>query len=489
MKFLLRTATALSLTLSLVQPAFADSETEALRAQIKALETRLDQLEKKQKQAPQKVAAPAAPAATKSVDQRLAIVERNQELAQEDAKTKAATNPKLEIGSKGIAVTSADSQYSVRMRAYGQFDNRTFFDSGNTGATSAFLTRALRPIMEAKMTDYFNARVMMDFGQSNAGNTRLLDAYGEFHPLPGNDIINLRAGEMKVPVGLERWQAEQEILFTERGMTTNLVPFRDIGVALYGQLIPDQLEYYAGVVNGASDLQVMSTDNDSNKDFAGRIMAHPLTWSGVHALEGLAVGVAGTYGVHQGTTSSPGLTTGYLTTGQRAFFTYTPSAGTVFANGNTWRANPQLMYYNGPLGMFGEYVLESQDVAKGTSNRVLRNQAWEGVATYVLTGEDASFDGVKPAHNFDPAKGEWGAFELVSRYSQLNIDKNTFPTFANISTSAKKAQEAVIGGTWYFNPSVKLNLDYSFDWFDGGRAGGLDREDERVLMTRAQLRF
>src|SRR5258708_4393273 len=80
-----------------------------------------------------------------------------------------------------------------------------------------FLIRSMRPIVDAKMTDYFNARVMMDFGR---GQSTLLDTYGDFHPLPGNDIVNLRAGEFKAPVGLERWQSEQDVLFTERGMTT-----------------------------------------------------------------------------------------------------------------------------------------------------------------------------------------------------------------------------------------------------------------------------
>ena len=268
------------------------------------------------------------------------------------------------------------------------------------------------------MTDYFNARFMMDFGK---GQTTLLDAYGDFHPMPGSDLANLRLGEFKAPIGLERWQNESDVLFVERGQTTNLVPYRDVGLMAYGQLIPDQLEYQLAVLNGAADLQANTgVDNDNKKDIAGRIFTHPLMWSGVHALEGIGLGVAGTYGVHQGNTAiatANGLTAGYVTTGQRTYFSYT--TGTV-ADGPQWRLNPQVMYYNRSFSLLGEYVLNSQEVLRTTHVATLENKAWEGIATYVLTGEDAAFDGVRPAHNFDPKAGEWGAFQLVGRMSELN---------------------------------------------------------------------
>ena len=46
---------------------------------------------------------------------------------------------------------------------------------------------------------------------------------------------------------------------------------------------------------------------------------------------------------------------------QRTYFTYTPAAGTVFADGPQWRVNPQLLYYNGPFGFMGEYVVNDQE--------------------------------------------------------------------------------------------------------------------------------
>src|SRR3954471_16677296 len=129
MKSKLLTAAALGALLTAFAPiydAYADAETEALRAEVKALMTRIDQLEKREKardktDATAQKAAALSPSAggNKSLEQRVSIVERNQELASDDAKAKAETNPKVEVGNgKGFTITSADKQYSFNMRGY-----------------------------------------------------------------------------------------------------------------------------------------------------------------------------------------------------------------------------------------------------------------------------------------------------------------------------------------------------------------------------------
>jgi len=474
------------LAIAIVKPAFADSETDALRAQIKALEARLDQLEKKQSSAKNNasLAAPiTAPTNKSDIEKRLNIVERKQEIAEEDQKTKAEKTPTIEVGSKGLAITSPDKQYSLRLRAYAQADTRTFQDNSNTGNVDNFLIRSARPIIEGKMTDYVSGRLMMDFGNNQ---TRLLDAYADVKPVPDSKLFALRIGKQKAPIGLERWQSEQEILFVERGMATNLVPFRDIGVSAFGEIVPNQLEYNIGVSNGSVDLGDNNGAAGDNKDVNARLFAHPFNFSGAPFLDGIGIGVAGTYGKHNGSASSPNLTAGYVTPAQSKFFTY---RSTAFADGDKWRINPQATYYNGSLGLLGEYVLSSEEVAIGANHDKLNNSAWTAVASYVLTGEDASFDGVKPNKNFDLKNGGYGAFEVLGRIGELKVDNSAFTTFADSAVSARRAREATLGATWYFNSSLKFNLNYSHTSFDGGAVAGGDREDENVIMTRTQFRF
>lgn len=459
LKFLL--ITSCLITIITPQIAFADSETEALRAQIKVLEARLDELEKK------------------TANSGVAVnVSKEAKLPNTEYKVLSKENqpqPTVEVGAKGLAVTSPDKQYSLRLRAYAQMDTRTFKNNTNASNVDNFLIRSARPILDAKMGDYVNGRIMLDFGNNQ---TRLTDAYADIKTDPDSKLLTFRLGKQKLPVGLERWQSEQETPFVERGLATNLVPFRDIGISAFGEIIPNKLEYNVGVRNGAVDLGDNNGASGDNKDFSGRIFAKPIA--------GLGIGVAGTYGNHTGTATSPNLSAGYVTIAQSKFFTYSSNS---FADGTQWRINPQITYYNGGFSALGEYVLNSQKVSKATAHDTLRNDGWTAMFGYVLTGENASFDGVTPAKNFDWKKGNYGAFEILARTGELNVDKSAFSTFSDANASAHKAQELTVGANWYFNSSLKFNVNLAHTSFDGGTTGGADRETENVLLTRTQFRF
>jgi phosphate-selective porin OprO/OprP len=321
---------------------------------------------------------------------------------------------------------------------------------------------------------------MLDYGN---GQTTLVDAYGNYNAA---DAFNVRVGKFKDPIGIERWQSEQNVLFVERGMTTNLVPYRDNGAQLYGEFIKHALEYEVALTNGAPDLVNATNNTDNDQTVTARVFAHPFYYTDNNALKGLGIGVAGSYGNRNASATAPNLTTGYVTPAQTRFFTY---ATTAFADGRQWRLNPQATYYNGPFSIIGEYVLEEQELKAGSRQAGLRNDAWEAIATYVLTGEDARFDGVVPRHDFDPKNDQWGAFELAARISQLRVDDAAFPTFASLSASAKEAQETTVGGTWYMNANIKLNLDFALTRFDGGAVNNGDRATEKAVLSRVQFRF
>ena len=48
-------------------------------------------------------------------------------------------------------------------------------------------------------------------------------------------------------------------------------------------------------------------------------------------------------------------------------------------------------------------------------------------ASYLLTGEDASYGWVKPYHPFDPRNGFWGAWEVAARISNVAAQTPTVP--------------------------------------------------------------
>jgi phosphate-selective porin OprO/OprP len=212
-------------------------------------------------------------------------------------------------------------------------------------------------------------------------------------------------------------------------------------------------------------------------------------------LAGLGFGFAASQGNFRGSLAATGLPS-YKTPGQQAnFFTYT----NTFGNGDRTRISPQAYYYYGPVGVIAEYARVSQDVTNNANlSRSLDNDAWQIAASWLVTGEDASFKGVKPKQVFDANNGGWGAWELVARYEENNIDSGAFSVvgqtrFASPVTNAKSASSWGGGVNWYLNQNVRLALNYERTSFEAGGGGTiaapLDRPDEKILFTRLQLSY
>src|SRR6185437_72405 len=106
---------------------------------------------------------------------------------------------------------------------------------------------------------------------------------------------------------------------------TDLVPNRDIGVQLGGDLAGGRINYSLGVFNGVAD--GTSSDNNPTPDFssdgkgdvAARVFLRPFLLSGDPALTGLGFGIGATY---VRATGSPATTrlAAYKTSGQQTFF-------------------------------------------------------------------------------------------------------------------------------------------------------------------------
>jgi phosphate-selective porin OprO/OprP len=417
------------------------------------------------------------------LDQQVKIIGRKQELDREAAAAKAKETPSLIAGREGVGLKSADGAFQLRFRAHLHVDSRWYADDpGPTDARDGFLLRRVRPILEGTLYEKFGFRIMPDFA---GGTTQILDAYVDANLYPG---FRIRAGKFKGPVGLERLQSPADLLFVERGFPTQLVPNRDIGVQLWGDLFHGTLTYQAGIFDGTVDGGSTDGDNNDAKDFQGRLFAQPFRNTELAPLQGLGVGFAYTAGNQIGTATSSSLPK-FLTPGQNTFFSYATGA---FADGSRNRYVPQLYYSWGPLGVLGEYVISRQEITRATNHREVSNSAWQLIASYVLTGEDASYRGVTPRRVFDLSKGDWGAFEVVARVGQLRVDDDVFlgtatTRLADPNTQARNASDYGIGLNWYLNRTYRVMVDYGQTRFTGGAENGGDRPDEKVIFTRFQL--
>ena len=427
-----------------------------------------------------------------ALEQKYKILERKAELQEEAAAEKAKTATSVSAGASGFTIRSADTNFVLRLRGYAQADARFYPDdfSGGT-ANDTFLLRRVRPILEGTLFEKYDYRVMLDFGSgasaSAANNGFLQDAYVNARLWPQ---FQIQVGKFKEPVGLERLQSGANLLFIERGHPTQLVPNRDAGIQLHGEVLGGTLSYAAGIFNGVANGGSGDFETaDDDKDVAGRIFAHPFKNTDIEPLKGLGVGVAGTIGDQEGALRT------FASPGQQRFFGYRTGVGTnagtanFVADGEHWRIAPQAYYYWGPLGLFGEYVISDQRVRRNepaaTFGRI-RNTAWQVAASYILTGEENSWKALTPRRSFNPGAGTWGAWEIAARFGQLDVDNDAFPLFANPDTSATKATSWGAGVNWHLNRNVKLNLDYEQTDFTGGTAPFLVN-GEKVVLARVQV--
>ena len=416
------------------------------------------------------------------LDQQIRVLQRLRELAADSAAAAAKSATTATAGKDGFSLKSADGRYAIRFRGYLQSDGRFFPGSDAVPATDNLLIRRARPIFEATVGRYFDFRVMPDFGGSSPV---IFDAYweGKFAPQ-----FTLRAGKFKPPVGLERLQSATDIAFAERGFPTNLVPSRDVGLQLAGDLSQGLLAYQVGVFNGAADLANGGDDLSDAKDFVARIFVQPFR---AGALRGLGLGVAGSTGKERGSTAVPGLPA-YRTPGQQAFFRYRTDAAvpanTAFADGGRTRLSPQGYFYSGPFGLLAEYALSRNEVTRAGATVELEHTAWQAAGSWFLTGENAGFRSPAPKRAFDLKEGGRGAVELVARYGELEIDEAAFPVYANSASSAQKARAWALGLNWHLSRAVKVAVNYERTTFAGGAASG-DREAENAVLTRFQTSF
>ena len=425
------------------------------------------------------------------LDERLKLLERSEEVAQEQAAERAKTTSTVTTGREGVQIRSADGATFLRLRGYVQVDGRFFTEDDVRPNTNTFVLRRVRPIFEGQVSKHFEFRFMPDFG---LGTTVIQDAWMDWK---FGSSTRLRAGKTKVPFGLERLQSALDILFVEREAVTNIAPNRDIGLMMTGEPFDGIVNWSAGVWNGVVDGGSGDADTTNGKDGSARVFVQPFLRTSSYAFRGFGLGVAATCGQNAGTPAGPGLSS-YRTPGSQVFFSYrtdatatTPAtaAGTTVANGRRRRVSPQMYWSIGRFGLLAEYARSGQEVTLGASSTDLTNEAWDAMASFLLTDDAASYKGVTPKRPFDPESHAWGAVEIVARAGTQRQDENSFPVYSNPAASAEVARDRGVGVNWYLSRNARLMLDYVETRFLGGAANGLDREDERVILDRFQISF
>ncbi len=484
MKFLKLLPTAFLMLMVIISGRVWAQEGGSIDARLKALEDKLSGLEQRvdrlsQSENPIASGTPSGDTSGDrwdALDQKLRILERKKELADEELATRQKQAPLVTAGNDGFSISSADKSNVIRFGATIQADTRFYRSDPTNSLPETFTLGKIRPILQGTVFKYIDFRIMPDFG--NGGTISLQDAYADLRFIPN---ATLRLGKAKAPLGLERLQQDTDIWFYDRGLPTDLVPNRDEGVQVYST-INNLVTYQVALTNGVTDGGSIDVDVNNGKDLVGRIFVTPFTKTSIAFLKGFGLGIAGSNGEQSGTLPS------FKTPAQNTFFSY---ASTAHAQGVRNRFSPQISYFYGPFGFMSEYVQSTQKIA-GANNvaRSITNDAWQVAGSYFLTGEAATYGRVATKRSFlFDRRGTLGGFQLTGRYMVLSVDPTVFNAgFANPNSAAQKAKAFTVGFNWYLNRFLKYTFNYEQTKYTRGATVG-NRLAEKAILGKLQVAF
>lgn len=125
----------------------------------------------------------------------------------------------------------------------------------------------------------------------------------------------------------------------------------------------------------------------------------------------------------------------------------------------------ELAYVTGPFSLQGEYMSLESDGQAGDAHAEIDDDEVTRIrsdidmtgyyfqAAYTLTGETRGYKASSGAFKAIKPKGRLGAWELVARYEDADVDVKALNQEASL-------ERLVLGVNWYVNKNVKMMLNY-----------------------------
>jgi phosphate-selective porin OprO/OprP len=443
---------------------------------------------------PEPAAAPA-PTGDPVLDRLNALEARVKSLETENAQLKSAAAEtqtrveKVEVrAAKGLATNGMVPTFSdvtgnttFKLRGVVDADYVAFNErKGGYDFNNGTGFRRARIGVEGTAFKNFNWRLEADF----AGNTvNLQDAFVQY---VGIKPLQITLGQFKAPFGLESNNSDNYNTFLERGMfnvlASNIVAERRLGLA--AAYVKPNFTLTAGIfgenesigraANNANASPTCASQQANNRPnlcdtpdegWGGNVRA---TWEPV--LEDrkiLHFGAAASYRTQLRTATAVG-----IQASERPSIRV--DNGNIIDSGVIPDAKSAFYYGFEAAGVYGPFTLAAEyghlkikrdkDLFPAQTGLIptAGNPSFDGwyvYGTWFITGESrpfkaGNFDRVRPFNNLD-GKGGWGALELALRYDQANVSDTPIA-----ARHGNKAHALTAGLNWYWNPFIKLQLNY-----------------------------
>lgn len=376
----------------------------------------------------------------------------------------AAKQTKVSFGPKGLAVESADGDYSFELGGRVHIDS-AWYDDDKTDLGSGSLVRRLRLELGGHLPRDWDYSFGVDFGNNKVSMKSAYLTYTGLEP------AEVSVGNFKEPFGLEELSSSNYMTFMERNaITETFAPGRHVGL---GATTHGETWMVAGGVYSGKG--VSQDDVDQGWSATARAVYSPIH-DDTHVLHlGAAVSRRGA--------------------GDEMFrFNVRPDSrvtDTKLVDTDDIVGSDTAMLYGleaaavcGPLSLQGEYIAAALDRTMGMSD--LDFSGWYGFLSWFLTGESRNysqssgkFGRLSPRRPF--GDGGPGAWEVAARFSHLDlIDADVIGGEQDLLT---------LGVNWYVTQNIRFMANY-VDVLKVDRPGNVHNNDQpSALQLRGQLNF
>ena len=131
------------------------------------------------------------------------------------------------------------------------------------------------------------------------------------------------------------------------------------------------------------------------------------------------------------------------------------------------------LWIDGPWSVQGEYLREQ--IARKSGARDFNGEGWYVFGSWVPTGESRPYTNGNTG-NIKP-RGEWGAVELLLRYSTLDLN--------DAAVHGGRQHDWTLGANWYLTTHFKFQANYVRAYSEKGTLS----LDPRIFEVRAQIMF
>jgi phosphate-selective porin OprO/OprP len=371
---------------------------------------------------------------------------------------------KIKMG-KNLKIESADGKYSFQPLGRVHLDFTHFQDDRKDHPDGANFRRA-RLGFRGDIGEDFNYKAELDFGGEAVNFKDVYLAYTGF------EVADFWLGNFKPPLGLEQNTSSNYMEFVEQApVTTAFTRDEIIGFAAKGG--GENWSLSGGIFN--EDASVNTTDDESwSFDARGSV---DLLQDSPNVLH---LGLGGSYRTPNATTESVTLSGRPAGTGSNMITT-----GAITNVDSVMVGGVEAAAVFGPFSAQGEYLRYDTERSSGSDPSF---DGWYAQASYFLTGESrpykgdvGNFDRVKPKTPFSVKEGGWGAWEILARADNLDLNDE------GAGVTGGEMNNYTLGVNWYLRDNIRMMFNYVDVNTD--EEGVVADDDPQVMTLRTQWDF